>query len=82
MENAEHFTAIREGGKRNENELRSGGCAAGPNPAMGTPAVDGNIAGFWLGLWHGMISPITFIVSLFESGVHFYEVHNNGDGAT
>jgi hypothetical protein len=35
-------------------------------------------AGFWGGLWHGMIAPITFIVSLFVSGVSIYEKNNNG----
>lgn len=54
------------------------GCAAGPNPTVHTPSADGSIAGFWMGLWHGFISPITFIVSLFSNSVHFYEVHNNG----
>ncbi len=54
------------------------GCAAGPNPAVGTAGVDGDIAGFWLGLWHGIIACITFIISLFSDYVHFYEVHNNG----
>lgn len=53
-------------------------CAAGPNPAIGTAAADGAIAGFWLGLWHGMIAPITFIVSLFNDTVGVYEVHNAG----
>ncbi len=54
------------------------GCAAGPNPVVHTAGTDGSIAGFWLGLWHGLISPITFIVSLFSDNVHFYEVYNNG----
>ncbi len=36
------------------------------------------MAGFWLGLWHGLISPVAFVISLFSSNVHFYEVHNNG----
>lgn len=54
------------------------GCAAGPNPAAHTAASDGEIAGFWLGLWHGIISPIAFVVSLFSDNVHLYEVHNNG----
>jgi len=54
------------------------GCAAKPNPMAHKPASDGNLAGFWLGLWHGMICPITFIISLFSDSVHFYEVHNNG----
>ncbi|MBI4276771.1 hypothetical protein HY629_02950 [Candidatus Uhrbacteria bacterium] len=54
------------------------GCAAGPNPSQGEFAAGGHAAGFWLGLWHGMISPITFIISLLQDNVHFYEVHNNG----
>lgn len=35
-------------------------------------------AGFWGGLWHGMIAPITFLVSLFAEGVSIYETNNNG----
>ena len=54
------------------------GCAAGPNPVAHTAGTDGSIAGFWLGLWHGLICPITFIISLFSDNVHFYEVHNSG----
>ena len=54
------------------------GCAAGPNPVVHTTGTDGNIAGFLLGLWHGLICPVTFIFSLFSDSVHFYEVHNNG----
>ena len=37
-----------------------------------------NPAGFLGGLWHGMIAPITFIVSLFVDGVSIYETNNNG----
>ncbi len=51
-------------------------CAAGPNPAAQVSI--GNPAGFWLGLWQGAISPITFVVSLFNDQVNIYEVHNNG----
>lgn len=54
-------------------------CAAGPNPDVGTAASNGEVAGFWLGLWHGIIAPVTFIVSLFDNDVNFYEVHNNGN---
>ena len=50
-------------------------CAAGPNPATGT----GEDAGFWLGLWHGFISPVTFVISLFTDDVNIYEVQNNGN---
>ncbi len=53
-------------------------CAAGPNPQADTESPDGVIAGFWRGLWHGIIAPITFVVSLFSSEVNVYEVHNNG----
>ncbi len=34
--------------------------------------------GFWLGLWHGFIFPVAFIVSLFASDVAIYAVPNNG----
>jgi len=52
-------------------------CAAGPNNVAQVNAP--HIAGFWLGLWHGVISPITFLVSLFNHDVNIYEVHNNGN---
>jgi hypothetical protein len=55
------------------------GCAAGPNDLVNSPDTEGNIAGFWLGLWHGIIAPVTFIISLFSDNVHMYEVHNNGN---
>ena len=55
-----------------------GGCVAGPNTAAHVVGADGTIAGFWLGLWHGGISPFTFLVSLLTNDVSFYEVHNNG----
>jgi hypothetical protein len=35
-------------------------------------------AGFRAGFWHGLISPIAFIVSLFNSRVRIYETHNRG----
>jgi hypothetical protein len=52
------------------------GCA-GPNPLIVTVRQHG-VAGFFTGLWHGMICPIVFVVSLFKRGVNMYEVHNNG----
>lgn len=51
-------------------------CAAGPNPDVAHTAQS---AGFWLGLWHGLITPITFVISLFTDHVNIYEVHNNGN---
>lgn len=53
-------------------------CTAGPNQLQGTPDEDGRIAGFWQGFWHGMISPITFILSLLTDNVYVFDVHNNG----
>jgi hypothetical protein len=54
-------------------------CAAGPNPAIGTAGDADVVAGFLLGLWHGIIAPVTFIISLFTNNVNLYEVHNNGN---
>lgn len=54
-------------------------CAPGPNQLEKTPNEKGKVAGFWRGFWHGLISPITFIISLFTKNVRIYEVHNNGN---
>jgi len=54
------------------------GCVPGPNELAKSPDEGGGIAGFWQGLWHGIIAPITFVVSLFSDSVSVYEVHNNG----
>ena len=35
-------------------------------------------AGFWSGLWHGLLLVVTFIVSLFSPKVRIYETHNKG----
>lgn len=34
--------------------------------------------GFWYGLWHGIICPFSFIISLFDSDVAIYAIYNNG----
>ncbi len=59
--------------------LSVAGCTAGPNPLENTPDEEGEIAGFWQGLWQGFISPITFVISLFSESIDVYEVHNNGN---
>ena len=51
------------------------GCAASANSAANTGT---QIAGFWKGLWHGVILPVTFVISLFNHNVGIYEIHNNG----
>jgi hypothetical protein len=52
-------------------------CAPGANDAAAAGGQE--LAGFWLGLWHGLIAPVTFVVSLFNDHVNLYEVHNNGN---
>jgi hypothetical protein len=51
---------------------------AGPNSKYQEPGTPP--AGFLAGLWHGLICPITFIVSLFNDGVRMYETRNTGRG--
>ena len=34
--------------------------------------------GFWSGLWHGFVSPISFIGSLFSDSIAMYAINNNG----
>lgn len=53
-------------------------CAPGANELLKTPDAAGHVAGFWRGLWHGVIAPVTFVISLFSRSVQVYEVHNNG----
>ncbi len=50
------------------------GCAASQNAAAVAPQAPG----FLLGLWHGFIFPIAWIVSLFMPDVSVYAVPNNG----
>ena len=49
---------------------------AGPGSRFQVPGE--TPAGFWAGLWHGLISPITFLVSLFSPNVRIYETNNRG----
>jgi hypothetical protein len=50
------------------------GCTAiglPPSRLAGSP-------GFWLGVWHGMIFPITVFVSMFNPAVGVYAAVNDG----
>lgn len=49
-----------------------GGCLAGQ------PGFTEDPAGFWLGIWHGIVSPVSLVVGLFDDGVRVYEQHNTG----
>ena len=54
-------------------------CAVpGPNALEGQANEKGKVAGFWKGVWHGLMSPLTLFISLFSDYVNPYEVHNNG----
>lgn len=50
----------------------------GPNPAIDQPAEDGKVAGLGTGLWHGLISVVTLVISFTNPDVQMYEVHNTG----
>lgn len=52
--------------------------APGPNPMLNQPDARGLIARAGAGLWHGVIAPVTLVISFFNSDVHMYEVHNAG----
>lgn len=49
---------------------------AGSNSKYKLP--DAIPAGFWAGLWHGIIAPLLFWISLFVPGVRIYETNNKG----
>ncbi len=48
------------------------GCAAGTERFASAPA------GFWNGLWHGLICIVTFVIGLFSDTVRMYEPNNVG----
>jgi len=49
-------------------------CTASQSPS----AIQPGAPGFLLGLWHGFIFPVAWIVSLFADNVAVYAVPNNG----
>ena len=50
----------------------------GPNPLVNTVGAHGSVAGILLGIWHGIISPVTLVLSFVNKDVQMYEVHNDG----
>ena len=40
--------------------------------------INGEVYGFWSGLWHGIIAPVTFVVSVFNHNIAMWAVNNNG----
>jgi hypothetical protein len=50
----------------------------GPNPLLNQVDSHNRVTGILLGIWHGIISPITLIVSFVNPKIQMYEVHNDG----
>jgi hypothetical protein len=46
-------------------------------PGGGTYST-GEPAGFFSGIWHGWIAPVSLIVGIFKDGVRIYEPYNTG----
>lgn len=46
-------------------------------PGDGTYTAD-KPAGFFWGIWHGWLSPISLIIGLFDKNIRVYEVANTG----
>jgi hypothetical protein len=45
---------------------------------LGMATVSAQPAGFWLGLWQGLIVILAFIVSWFDTSITIYQAGNNG----
>jgi len=50
----------------------------GPNPLINTPGANGQVAGILQGVWQGVISPVTEVLSFVNPAIQMYEVHNDG----
>lgn len=50
----------------------------GINPLMNKTDEFNRISGFFPGIWHGAISPVTLVLSIINSDIQMYEVHNDG----
>ncbi len=48
------------------------------NPMRNVENEEGKVDGFWQGLLHGWLAPVSFVISLFNKNVGIYEVFNNG----
>ena len=42
------------------------------------PCKTGHTYGFFGGLWHGIIAPVSFVISLFSDNVAVWAINNNG----
>jgi hypothetical protein len=49
------------------------GCVPGDGKATPT-----HLAGFFWGIWHGWLAPVSLIIGLFDHSIRVYEVQNTG----
>ncbi len=49
------------------------GCIPGDGTYTNT-----NTAGFFWGVWHGWVAPVSLIISIFNDNISIYEVNNTG----
>jgi hypothetical protein len=52
--------------------------APGPNPLVNKTDANQHVAGIGMGIWHGLISPVTLAISFSDPNVQMYEVYNDG----
>jgi hypothetical protein len=52
----------------------------GSNPLVNQPDAQGRVAQGAEGFWHGLIVPVTLVLSLVNPDVQIYDVHNSGAG--
>ena len=52
--------------------------APGPNPLVNQATSNGKVADILLGIWHGVIAPVTLVISFIDKNWQMYEVHNDG----
>jgi hypothetical protein len=50
----------------------------GLNPLVNTTDANGRTAGVLIGIWHGIISPVTMVLSFVNPELQMYEVYNDG----
>jgi len=50
----------------------------GLNPLVNTTDANGRTAGILIGIWHGIISPVTMVLSFINPELQMYEVYNDG----
>lgn len=51
--------------------------ASGCVPGDGKATAD-DTAGFFWGIWHGWLAPLSLIIGLFNKSIRIYEIHNSG----